>query len=98
MPETLTYTTPQAVAPAANTVRVIGFEMIIEPNPFIRIMLMDDHNRPFDVYYREDEGALALILALNKANLSVKSLQKRIMERLLTDQKLAAGSIGGAPD
>lgn len=39
-----------------------------------------------------------LINALNNANLSTKSLVKRIYERLQTDGHLAAGAIAGTPD
>ena len=98
MAETLTYTTPQPVAPPAATVKVIGFEMFTEPSPYIRVVLKDENGRTLDHYYREADGALAQIVALNKANLSVKSLQRRIIEKLMADGKLAAGAIGGAPD
>lgn len=43
------------------------------------------------------EEALTLMIALNKANLSTKSLQKRILERLIADNRLA-GTISGTPD
>lgn len=45
------------------------------------------------------EGAIAttLMLALNVANLSTKSLHKRVLERLIADGKLA-GTIAGTPD
>jgi hypothetical protein len=41
--------------------------------------------------------AVTLMVALNKANLSVKSLQRRILERLVADGVLA-GTINGSPD
>ena len=45
------------------------------------------------------EGATAtnLMVALNKANLSTKSLQKRVLEQLIADGKMA-GTISGSPD
>lgn len=45
------------------------------------------------------EGATAtsLMVSLNKANLSTKSLQKRVLEQLVSDGKLA-GTISGTPD
>ncbi len=45
------------------------------------------------------DGATAttLMVALNKANLSTKSLHKRIMEKAVADGKLS-GTISGAPD
>lgn len=41
--------------------------------------------------------AVALMTALNTANLSVKSLQKRVIEKLQADGKLPAGSVTGTP-
>jgi hypothetical protein len=45
-------------------------------------------------------GAAAdtLIAALNTANLSIKSLQRRVLERMVADGFLAAGSVTGTPD
>ena len=41
--------------------------------------------------------ATTLMIALNKADLSTKSLHKRIMEKAVADGKLA-GTISGTPD
>ena len=41
--------------------------------------------------------ATTLMIALNKANLSTKSLHKRIMEKAVADGKLN-GTISGVPD
>lgn len=41
--------------------------------------------------------ATNLMVALNKANLSTKSLQRRILEQLVADGKLV-GTISGTPD
>lgn len=41
--------------------------------------------------------AVTLMTAINKANLTVKSLQRRILEQLVSDGKLV-GTISGAPD
>lgn len=46
----------------------------------------------------EGSTALALMVALNKANLSTTSLQRRILERLVQDNKLPAGNVTGSPD
>src|SRR5687767_11917853 len=45
----------------------------------------------------ENPVATNLMVALNKANLSTKSLHKRVLERLVTDGHIA-GTIGGTPD
>jgi hypothetical protein len=41
--------------------------------------------------------AAALLTALNSANLSVKSLQRRVLEQAVTDGKLTAGTVSGTP-
>jgi len=41
--------------------------------------------------------AIALMTVLNTADLSVKSLQKRVLEKLVTDGKLTAGAVTGTP-
>jgi hypothetical protein len=45
------------------------------------------------------EGATAttLMIALNKANLSVTSLQKRVLQQAVSDGKLPAGTVTGSP-
>ena len=45
------------------------------------------------------DGALAasLIAALNTANLSTKSLERRVVERCQADGKIGAGSMTGSP-
>lgn len=45
----------------------------------------------------EGTDATTLMIALNKADLSVKSLHKRIMEKAVSDGKLS-GTISGTPD
>ena len=45
----------------------------------------------------EGEVAETLVIALNKANLSTASLEKRVTQRCQTDGKLGAGSISGVP-
>jgi hypothetical protein len=43
------------------------------------------------------EDAAATLKALNTANLTVKSLHRRVMEKLIADGKVA-GTIAGTPD
>jgi hypothetical protein len=45
----------------------------------------------------EKQKALTMMTALNKSDLSVKSLQRRVLERLVLDG-LLAGSVSGTPD
>lgn len=42
--------------------------------------------------------AMTKMIALNKANLSIKSLERRIIEQLQADGVLPAGTISGTPD
>lgn len=42
--------------------------------------------------------ATTLMIALNKANLTTTSLQARILNQLVNDGKLTAGTITGTPD
>lgn len=44
------------------------------------------------------ETATTLMTALNTANRSVKSLQKRVLERLAQDGFLPTGTVTGTPD
>jgi hypothetical protein len=41
--------------------------------------------------------AISLMTILNTANLSVKSLQKRVLEKLVADGLLGAGTVTGTP-
>lgn len=41
--------------------------------------------------------ATALMTTLNTANLSVTSLYKRVLQKLVTDGKLPAGTVSGSP-
>ena len=49
------------------------------------------------IHLIQNPQATVLMRALNKADLSTNSLQKRIMERLVTDGVLT-GTISGTPD
>lgn len=62
----------------------------------IRIYLLGNNGQEHKVEY-SGADATAQMVALNKANLSTKSLQKRVIEKLVADGKLA-GTITGTPD
>lgn len=40
----------------------------------------------------------ALLITLNKANLSTLSLEKRVIQKCQTDGRLGAGAMSGSPD
>ena len=69
----------------------------------IRIVVEDNNfQRTTHVYADDPETgsmiATNLMIALNKADLSVKSLQRRIIERLVADGKLPVGTVEGTPE
>ena len=84
------------VAPTTSTLRVRSVILAWDER-YITIVLRDNNNVE-SVYNYHDTAATNLMIALNKANLSVKSLHKRILEQLVLDGKLASGSVSGSPD
>ena len=65
------------------------------PNGVIQITLVDNNGVAMNFSYTNAE-ATTLMTFLNTANLSVKSLHKRILEKLVADGKLT-GTISGTP-
>lgn len=65
-------------------------------NPAIGIGLRGSNGESAQFQYTGAQ-ATALMIALNKANLSVKSLHRRVIEQLIADGKLA-GTVSGSPD
>jgi len=63
----------------------------------IRITLRDN-NGAKTFYGYDGTEATTLIRFLNTANLTTKSMHKRILERLEGDGKLPPGDVIGAPD
>lgn len=66
------------------------------PAAYLRIDLMNSNNKELSFEYT-GLTATTFMIALNKINLSIKSLQRRILERLITDGFLV-GTISGLPD
>ncbi len=62
----------------------------------LKVAFRGDNGEYISVGYEEAE-ATSLMQSLNKADLSVKSLHRRIMEKVVTDGKLT-GTISGTPD
>ncbi len=66
------------------------------PRSFIAVILIGEFGRR--VAHRWTGAAAdADIVALNKANLTTASLQKRVMQKLIGDGVIA-GAVAGAPD
>lgn len=68
-------------------------------------LTLDWQNKVIDVVIRDNLGATQsftygdaanLMRALNTANLSVKSLYRRVLEKLIADGKIA-GTVSGTP-
>ena len=94
--EQVDLTAPDQVRPGTSTytLKELNLDWV---NKTVVIVLRGSNGENKTVVYGENEGSVAMLKALNKANLSVKSLHRRVMERLLADGHLA-GSISGAPD
>lgn len=101
MPEQITLTTPYVVDPRQAPAFVIDSVTLDWQNKliFINVGYSVDELSPRvtqQFTYQGDE-AKNLMVALNKANLSTKSLHKRILEKLINDGHLA-GTISGTPE
>jgi hypothetical protein len=92
MAETLILTTPQSVTDYKIVILKLDWNQ-----KSIVIVLEDTQGDKLKKSYSGAE-AEALIIALNKANLSTLSLQKRILQRLVTDGLMADGAVTGSPD
>ena len=76
---------------------------VVPPNPpppmepgFINIKLKDDTGA-YTYYQYTGKAAVNMIKQLNTANMSTKSMQKRILEKLSADG-LLPGTVQGTPD
>ena len=82
-------------APVSTSFQVI--ELVLNwKGKYIRITLESNIGNVQHFEYDTDK-ATQLMTALNKANLSTKSLHKRILEQLVADGKLS-GAVSGVPD
>lgn len=90
--ETLTLNAPIATA----SVRVARLTLDWDAAG-IWIVLRAPDNREV-IYTYSGATATTLMKALNTANLSLKSLHRRIIEKLTADFPELAGAVAGAPD
>lgn len=101
MPETVTLAVPVQTDPGATSFRVVIL-LLDFAGAIVQVTLRDWTGAAFGghtlvVTYTGAE-ATALMTALNTANLSTKSLHKRVIEKLQADGKLGAGAIAGTPE
>jgi hypothetical protein len=94
--EAVTLTTPE-ITPQITTTdyRVIG--LLLEWERASIVMHLRGTNGERKECRYDGAEATTLMRALNVANLSIKSLHRRILERLIADGKIA-GSVSGVPD
>jgi len=99
MAEIVTLTTP---LPATATLRIADLDLNVRGS-LIRVVLAEwvggawvDGGREIIATY-SGAPADALMLALNKANLSTQSLHTRVIAQLIADGKLAGAGSGAAP-
>ena len=95
MAEQLDLTTPVLATGGTSFWKVDSLHLF-KDKAVISIILDGDNGERLTLGYTGSE-ATDLMIALNKADLTIKSLHKRILERLVTDGKLA-GTISGLPD
>ena len=82
--------------PAINSYKIDSIVLNVT-GATITIILIDPVSGEKPVFSYYGTTAMTLMNALNKVDLSTKSLQKRIFERLIADGKIA-GTISGVPD
>ena len=89
--EQIDLTTPK---PSVTNYRVVILYLDWQ-NAHIQIGLLGPLGEQESFIY-DGEEATNLMIALNTANLSIKSLHKRVLEKLILDEKLV-GTISGTP-
>lgn len=93
--ESVVLTTPITAAPVISySIRYINLSWEMK---VVEVGYTDNLGQANTKRY-DGQTATNMIIALNKANLSIKSLHRRVMEQLMTDGVLPAGSITGTPD
>lgn len=94
MPETLTLTVP--VVPPTRATYTPTRLLLDWGAAVISVTLLGSDGESVTVEWT-GAPATALMVALNKANLSVNSLHKRVLQQCVADGKLPAGTVTGAP-
>ena len=90
--EALTLTTPISIS--SYTIQYILFDW----EHAKIIVVLKDQTGIESKYQYDGAPATALMVALNKANLSTSSLHKRVLQQLVADGKLTGGTVTGTPD
>lgn len=85
-----------AIVPPSRTTYSVQALSLNWPQAVIQATLLGSDGAQIVVGW-EGAAATALMVLLNKANLSVTSLQKRVLQQAVTDAKLPAGTVSGTP-
>jgi hypothetical protein len=94
--ERITLTTPKPLPPQVVGYTVSSLHLNWEPTPQIVIRLKGEDGTYTDQVY-EGATATTLMIALNKANLSTRSLTQRIFDRLIADGRIVGTVAGSVP-
>ena len=94
--ERVDLTAPDQAVAGTLTYKIIQLVLDWEHGRIV-VRLIGSGGQRKEVMFGDADNARAMMKALNTANLSNKSLHRRIMEKLISDGHLA-GSISGIPD
>jgi hypothetical protein len=94
MPQQLDLAVPQITTRANVMIQFLHLDLRL--GGMIVVGLLGSDGVAFAVTY-SGATALTLMTALNVANLSVKSLHQRVLEKLALDGFLPAGTVSGVP-
>lgn len=97
MAEKFTLAVPRPLGVPSNEVSIIAIYKRRSPEWYLHIEVQDEQGRVIEFNLTGAE-AQASISALNKANNTVKSEERKILENLVSTGKLTAGAFSGAPD
>lgn len=92
--ERLTLTSPLPQPAQVTGYTISKLCLTVEPTPQVQAVLRATDGVQHDEVY-EGATATTMILALNKANLSTRSLNQRIFDRLIADGRIA-GTVTGS--
>jgi hypothetical protein len=94
--ETITLSAPEITPQITTTDYRVVYLLLEWERAHVVIHLRGTNGERKECRYDGAE-ALSLMGTLNKANLSVKSLHRRILEKLIADGKVS-GAVSGVPD
>jgi hypothetical protein len=94
--EQLDLTTPITVTRTTYFVTKFHLDGWTEPTPVIVVGVIGSDGAALEFEYRGEQAAQRLSV-LNTADLTTRSLEKRLLEVLVNDGKLPPGTVSGTP-